>query len=82
MTSRRYVQFIELTSNITNTPIHSSAAVERLFSVGSDILIPKRSSLTADNFERLIFIKGNLHLLSTKKWLSSLSSVEEDEENL
>ncbi len=59
-----------------NTPIPSSAAVERLFSIGSDILRPKRSSLTADNFEKLVFIKGNLHLLSGMKWLSSLSAVE------
>ena len=43
-----------------NTPLPSSAAVERLFSSGSDILRPKRSNLTADNFEKLVFIKGNL----------------------
>lgn len=47
-----------------NTPLPSSAAVERLFSSGSDILRPKRSNLTADNFEKLVFIKGNLPLLS------------------
>ena len=46
-----------------NTPLPSSAAVERLFSFGSDILRPKRSSLTADNFETLVFVKGNMHLL-------------------
>lgn len=45
-----------------NTPLPSSAAVERLFSFGSDILRPKRSSLTADNFETLVFVKGNMHL--------------------
>ena len=47
-----------------NTPLPSSAAVERLFSSGSDILRPKRTNLTADNFEKLVFIKGNLPLLS------------------
>jgi hypothetical protein len=51
-----------------NTPLPSSAAVERLFSEGSDILRPKRSCLTADNFEKLVFLKGNLHLLN-EKWL-------------
>lgn len=45
----------------------SSAVVERLLSIGSDILSPKRSSLTADNFEKLVFVKGNLHLLKGKK---------------
>ncbi|XP_076044807.1 uncharacterized protein LOC143027406 [Oratosquilla oratoria] len=50
-----------------NTSLPSSAAVERLFSMGSDILRPKRSSLTADNFEKLVFVKGNMHLLKRKK---------------
>jgi hypothetical protein len=49
--------------NKYNTPLPSSAAVERLFSFGSDILRAKRSSLTADNFEKLVFLKGNMHLL-------------------
>jgi hypothetical protein len=51
-----------------NTPVLSSAAVERLFSMGSDILRPKRSALTANNFEKLVFLKGNLHMLNQKKW--------------
>jgi regulator of RNase E activity RraB len=63
-----------------NSPLPSSAAVERLFSIGSDILRPKRSSLTADNFEKLVFVKGNLHLLKGKKWLSQME--EEEEENV
>ncbi len=37
-----------------NTPLPTSAAVERLFSFLSDILRAKRSSLTADNFKKLI----------------------------
>ena len=50
-----------------NSSLPSSAAVmERLFSLGSDILRPKRSSLTADNFEKLVFLKGNIHLLERK----------------
>ncbi|KAG0725684.1 hypothetical protein GWK47_038132 [Chionoecetes opilio] len=46
-----------------NTPVPSSAAVERLFSMGSDVMRPKRSSLTAKNFEKLVFLKGNMNLL-------------------
>jgi hypothetical protein len=37
--------------------------MERLFSSGSNILRPKRSTLRADNYANLIFGKGNLHLL-------------------
>lgn len=44
-----------------NTHLPSSAAVERLFSIGSDILKPKASALMADNFENLVFLKGNHH---------------------
>ncbi|KAG0714231.1 Death-associated protein kinase 2 [Chionoecetes opilio] len=60
-----------------NTPVPSSAAVERLFSMGSDILRPKRSALTASNFEKLVFLKGNLHMLNQKKW----EEEEEEEED-
>ncbi|KAG0714568.1 hypothetical protein GWK47_013875 [Chionoecetes opilio] len=47
-----------------NTAIHSSATVERLFSQGSDIMKAKRASLTSDNFERLVIMKGNMDLLN------------------
>lgn len=60
-----------------NTPIPSSAAVERLFSQGSDIMKPKRASLTSENFERLVFMKGNMDIL--KQNLSRLES--EDQED-
>ena len=50
-----------------NTPLTSYAAVERLFSVGGDVLMPKRVSLSATNFERLVFLKGNMDLLGFKK---------------
>lgn len=46
-----------------NTPVPSSAAVERLFSIASDIIRPKRSRLTANTFEKLVFLKGNMTLL-------------------
>ena len=59
-----------------NTLILSSAAVERLFSLGSDIIKPKRSRLTAENFERLVFLKGNNDLLNLR-----FSGLEGDERN-
>ncbi|KAG0716070.1 hypothetical protein GWK47_010500 [Chionoecetes opilio] len=47
-----------------NTAIPTSAAVERLFSQGSDIMKAKAASLTSDNFERFVFMKGNMDLLN------------------
>ena len=43
-----------------NTPIPSSAAVERLFSLAKDVLRPKRSNLTDGHFEMAVFLKGCL----------------------
>ncbi|KAG5890541.1 hypothetical protein JTB14_028292 [Gonioctena quinquepunctata] len=45
-----------------NTAIPSSAAVERLFSTGKDIS-PKRASPSDENFNMLMFMKGNMHLM-------------------
>ena len=42
-----------------NTPIPSSAAVERLFSVGKDTLRPKRCRMTDKHFEMLLFLRAN-----------------------
>ena len=42
----------------SNTAILSSAAIERLFSVGKDVLKPKRTGSTDQNFEILVFLKG------------------------
>jgi hypothetical protein len=50
-----------------NTPLPSSAAVERLFSSAGDILRAKRSSLSNINFEQLVFVRGNMHLLGYKE---------------
>ena len=36
--------------------VSSSAAVERVFAVGSDILRPKRASPTAENLERFVLL--------------------------
>ncbi|KAG0724121.1 SHC SH2 domain-binding protein 1 B [Chionoecetes opilio] len=43
-----------------NTAMPSSAAVERLFSLGKDINRAKRSSLSDENFNMLMFMKGNM----------------------
>ena len=48
-----------------NTPLPSSAAVERLFSLGSGILTAKRGSLRSTNFQRLVFLNGIFYFL---KW--------------
>ena len=37
--------------------------MERLFSSAGDILRAKRSSLSNVNFEQLVFVRGNMHLL-------------------
>lgn len=42
-----------------NTPIPSSAAVERLFSTAKDVLKPKRNRLTDRHFEMLLFLRKN-----------------------
>ncbi|XP_050701350.1 uncharacterized protein LOC126987895 isoform X3 [Eriocheir sinensis] len=46
-----------------NMTTPSSATVERVFSMGLNILKPKRSTLTFMNFERVMLLKGNEHLL-------------------
>ncbi|CAB3230823.1 unnamed protein product [Arctia plantaginis] len=46
-----------------NTAIPSSAAFERLFSTGKDILTPKRASLSDENFNMSMFMMGNMHLM-------------------
>ena len=42
-----------------NTAVPSSAAVERVFPVGSDVLRPKRASLTAEYFEGFVLLREN-----------------------
>ena len=53
--------FVEVFSRY-NTSIPRSATVEHVFSVGSDVLRPKRSSLTSENFERFVLIRENSKL--------------------
>lgn len=42
-----------------NTPLPSSAPVERLFSTGSNVMTTKRSRLNDELFEKLILLKQN-----------------------
>ena len=42
-----------------NTAIPSSAAVEILIAFGYDILQSKRSSMTKENFEKLVLLREN-----------------------
>ncbi|KAK8382392.1 hypothetical protein O3P69_015373 [Scylla paramamosain] len=46
-----------------NTAMPSSAVVERLFSLGNDIIRAKRSSLSDENFNMFMFMKGNMSML-------------------
>ncbi|XP_051927040.1 uncharacterized protein LOC127604142 isoform X1 [Hippocampus zosterae] len=46
-----------------NTPLPSSAAVERVFSTAGDIVRPKRTALANASFDKLVFLKGNMNLL-------------------
>ena len=42
-----------------NIAIPSSAAVERLFAISSDILRSKQSSMTKENFEKFVLLREN-----------------------
>ena len=42
----------------SNAAILLSAAIERLFFVGKDVLKPNHSGLKDQNFEMLVFFKG------------------------
>jgi len=42
-----------------NTGILSSAPVERLFSAGDKILMPRHSGLSDDHFEMMLLLKSN-----------------------
>ena len=61
-----------------NRGLSSSAAVERLFSTARNVLSLKRACLSEANFEHLMFLKGNLHLVKPK--FKVLRVVEEDED--
>ena len=42
-----------------NTVLPSSASMERMFSMGSDILTQNRARLNSDSMEKLVFLRGN-----------------------
>lgn len=46
-----------------NTPLPSSAAVERVFSIGSAVLTKKRGKMTDVNFENILMLKCNKHII-------------------
>lgn len=49
-----------------NTTLSSSAPVERVFSQTSLIFTPRRNRLSADSFEKIVFLKHNKKLLEQK----------------
>ena len=58
---------------VSNSPLLFSASIERVFRYGSDILRSKRSALSFLNFEKLVFIKGNLKIIK-----NNLQELEEE----
>lgn len=44
-----------------NTPLPSSAPVERMFSYAGLVNAPRRSALTDEHFEELVLLKVNLN---------------------
>ena len=52
-----------------NNTVSSSAAVKRVFSVGSNVLPSKRASLTAENFERFVLLQENEKCLPQSSFL-------------
>ena len=49
-----------------NTGVPSSDSVERIFSMGKDVLRAKRATRSDANLERLVFVKDNRYLAGDK----------------
>ena len=62
-----------------NTPLPTSAAVERLFSRAGNILRANRSTLEEGNFKELVFLKGNMHILGYQQYEEEVKTQEEED---
>lgn len=56
--------------DLFTTAIPFSAAVERVLSIGKDIFRAKGVTLSEDNSERLMYMKGNQHHVETMEEVS------------
>uniref|UniRef100_A0A3Q2YRB0 HAT C-terminal dimerisation domain-containing protein n=1 Tax=Hippocampus comes TaxID=109280 RepID=A0A3Q2YRB0_HIPCM len=62
-----------------NTPLPSSAAVERTFSTAGDVLRPKRAALASPDFQNLVFLKGNMSLLGYPSYKGQFAEEEQEQ---
>ncbi|XP_077380569.1 uncharacterized protein LOC144020710 isoform X1 [Festucalex cinctus] len=63
-----------------NTPLPSSAAVETMFAKASNIFKPKKAALYGGNFEKLVFLKGNMSLLGYTSYKGQFGEEKQEEE--